>query len=35
VDYILGEMDDGMFDGEEDDGGSMDVDMNMNVVLQT
>jgi len=27
VDYILGEMDDGMFDGElEDDGNSMDMD---------
>lgn len=34
VDYILGEMDDGMFDGE-DDGGSMDVDVNISVVLQT
>jgi U3 small nucleolar RNA-associated protein 13 len=36
VDYILGEMDDGMFDGEEDDGGSMDVDiLNTSVLLQT
>lgn len=34
VDYILGEMDDGMFDGE-DDGGPMDVDVNTNVALQT
>lgn len=35
VDYILGEMDDGMFDGEDDDGGSMDVDMNVSMMLQT
>jgi U3 small nucleolar RNA-associated protein 13 len=32
VDYILGEMDDGMFDGElEDDGNSMDVDASIGI----
>jgi len=32
VDYILGEMDDGMFDGElEDDQSSMDVDTSITI----
>ena len=34
VDYILGEMDDGMFDGElEDDESSMDVDTNIAIQI--